>query len=119
MRIIGKVVGAVAGFAITRNPLGLVVGGLVGHAFDAGWIALPGGSQPAQGPAPDEAYATLGVSADASDEHIDKAYRKLMAKYHPDRVAGAADEIRELAEERARAINAAYDRIRQLRRYSR
>ena len=118
MRIIGKIVGAVAGFALTRNPLGLIVGGLVGHAFDAGWLALPG-SRAAEGPAPDEAYATLGVAADASDEHIDKAYRKLMAKYHPDRVAGAAEEIRELAEQRARAINAAYDRIRQLRRYSR
>jgi DnaJ-domain-containing protein 1 len=116
MRIIGKVVGAVAGFALTRNPIGLVVGGLVGHAFDAGWLAFPGNPRSERRPAPDEAYATLGVAADASDEHIDKAYRKLMAKYHPDRVAGAAEEIRELAEQRARAINAAYDRIRQLRR---
>ena len=118
MKIIGKVVGAVVGFAVTRNPLGMVVGGLVGHAFDAGWIALPSDANDAA-PARDDAYATLGVSADASDEHIDKAYRKLMAKYHPDRVAGAADEIRELAEQRAQAINAAYDRIRQLRRHSR
>lgn len=117
MRIIGKVVGAVAGFAITRSPFGFLVGGFVGHAFDAGWIALPGGSEdgPAT-PAADQAYATLGVSPGASDESIDKAYRKLMAKYHPDRVAGAADEIRELAEQRARDINAAYDKIRQLRK---
>lgn len=119
MRIVGKVVGAVVGLAVTRNPLGLIVGGLIGHAFDAGWIALPGNTQSTQSQAPDEAYATLGVAPDASEDSIDKAYRKLMAKYHPDRVAGAADEIRELAEERARAINAAYDRIRRLRRYSR
>ena len=117
MKVIGKVVGAVAGFAITRSPLGLLVGGLVGHAFDAGWIALPSTGD-APGPGKDDAYATLGVPEDATTEQIDKAYRKLMAKYHPDRVAGAADEIRELAEQRAQAINAAYDRIRQLRRYS-
>ena len=116
MRIIGKVVGGVLGFAITRNPLGLVVGAVVGHAFDAGWLALPGQSGAAEGPAPDDAYATLGVSPDASDAHIDKAYRQLMAKYHPDRVAGAAQEIRDLAEQRARAINTAYDRIRRLRK---
>jgi DnaJ-domain-containing protein 1 len=117
MKIVGKVVGGVLGFAITRHPLGLVVGALVGHAFDAGWLALPGSaSRAAGGPTADDAYATLGVLPDASDAHIDKAYRQLMAKYHPDRVAGAAEEIRELAEQRARAINAAYDRIRQLRR---
>lgn len=114
MRVIGKVVGAVAGFAIMRNPLGLIVGGLVGHAFDAGWLAFPS-SKPDLPPV-DEAYSTLGVAPDASDAQIDQAYRKLMGKFHPDRVAGAADEIRDLAEQRAQAINAAYDRIRKLRR---
>lgn len=115
MRVIGKIVGAVAGLAITRHPLGLIVGGLVGHAFDAGWLAFPGGKR-VDAPPVDEAYATLGVPQDATEAQIDQAYRKLMAKFHPDRVAGAADEIRDLAEERARAINAAYDRIRQQRR---
>jgi DnaJ-domain-containing protein 1 len=113
MKVIGKVVGAVAGFALTRNPLGLIVGGLVGHAFDAGWLAFPSGRQNETTPPVDEAYATLGVAQDATDAQIDKAYRQLMAKFHPDRV-GAPE--REIAEQRAQAINAAYDRIRKLRR---
>ena len=39
-----------------------------------------------------------------------------MSQYHPDRVAGAASELREQAEIRAREINQAYDRIKTLRR---
>jgi curved DNA-binding protein CbpA len=39
-----------------------------------------------------------------------------MGRHHPDKVAGAADEVRARAERRAREINAAYDRIRALRR---
>jgi DnaJ-domain-containing protein 1 len=117
MRIVGKVIGGVLGLAVTRHPLGLVVGALFGHAFDAGWLALPGSdSRATDGAAADNPYATLGVATDASDAHIDKTYRQLMAKYHPDRVSGAAEEIRELAEQRARAINAAYDRIQRLRK---
>jgi DnaJ-domain-containing protein 1 len=116
MRYYGKLIGAVIGFALLRSPLGLIIGALLGHAFDAGWLSAPRRETPPAPPPVDQAYATLGVSPDASDAHIDKTYRQLMGKYHPDRVAGAADEIRALAEERARSINAAYDRIRQLRR---
>lgn len=114
---LGKLIGAIAGYALLRHPLGALLGLVLGHAFDAGWLRTRRG--PDTPSAADSAYATLGVDAAASDDEIDRVYRQLMSKYHPDKVAGAADEIRALAETRAREINAAYDRIRELRRYRR
>ena len=58
----------------------------------------------------------LGVDPAASQAEIDSAYRRLISQYHPDKVAGAAPELREAAERKAREINAAYDRIQQLRK---
>lgn len=46
-------------------------------------------------------YKTLGVSKDASDKEITRAYRQLAKKYHPDANPGAEDKFKE--------ISAAYD----------
>ena len=54
-------------------------------------------------------HEILGVDGDASHEEIVAAYRRLIARYHPDKVATMAPEFRELAEKRSVAINAAYD----------
>lgn len=51
-------------------------------------------------------YQVLGISREASDEDIKKAYRKLVFEHHPDRNPHKAD-----AEVRIRAINAAYEII--------
>lgn len=107
----GKVLGALLGWLLMRHPIGFLVGAILGHALDAGWLRRPRARS-----ALEQAYAVLDVSPHASDEILEAAYRRLMARYHPDRVAGAADEIRRLAEERSRAINAAYDLISKARR---
>ena len=59
-------------------------------------------------------YAVLGVSPTATDEEIKAAYRKLARRYHPDNYASDPTAARE-AEERMKEINAAYDRINELR----
>lgn len=104
----GKLLGGFAGAALLRaNPLlGVAVGLLVGHAFDADWFGLRR----------DNPWAVLGVATDANEAEVEAAYRRLIAQYHPDRMAGAAPELRAQAERRAREINGAYDRIRTRRR---
>ena len=54
----------------------------------------------------DDPYKVLGVSRDASDEEIKKAYRRLAKKYHPDLNPGDAEAARKMQE-----VNAAYEQI--------
>jgi DnaJ like chaperone protein len=60
-----------------------------------------------------QAYDTLGVSPDATDDEIKRAYRRAMSKHHPDKLAarGMPETMRPVAEEKTREIRAAYDAI--------
>ena len=58
-------------------------------------------------------YAVLGVGQNASDEEIKKAYRELARKYHPDNYAN--NPLADLAEEKMKEINEAYDAINKMR----
>ena len=54
-------------------------------------------------------YSVLGVSRDASEEEIKKAYKALSRKYHPD--ANINNPNRDQAEEKFKEIQAAYQQI--------
>ena len=56
-------------------------------------------------------YELLGLSQTASIAEIKRAYRKRMKECHPDRFASVGKEYQELAEEWAKAINAAYETL--------
>lgn len=54
-------------------------------------------------------YAVLGVDRRASIEEIKRAYREQASKYHPDKYVG--HELADLAQEKMKQINEAYDAI--------
>ena len=59
----------------------------------------------------ESAYKVLGVSPDATDDELKKAYRRLALEHHPDRVAKLGEDVRKAAEKKFQEINAAKDRI--------
>ena len=65
----------------------------------------------------DASYAVLGLTRDASDDEVKKAYRRLAREYHPDVVAnkGMGEDFQKFADEKMRAINAAYDAVKEAR----
>ena len=104
----GKLLGLIAGALLFRpNPLfGALIGLVIGHAFDQDWFKL----------SRDNPYRVFNLTSEASDAEVDQAYRRLISQYHPDKMAGVAEELREQAEKKASEINAAYDRIKTLRK---
>lgn len=58
-------------------------------------------------------YQILGVDRNADDDEIKKAYHDLARKYHPDKYRDS--DLADLAEEKMKEINDAYDRIRKER----
>jgi len=58
-------------------------------------------------------YEILGVKESATDEEIKAAYKVMVKKYHPDRHAN--NPLEDLAEEKLRQVNMAYDEINDMR----
>ena len=60
-------------------------------------------------------YQVLGVSPSATDEQIKNAYRELARKYHPDNYVN--NPLADLAQEKMKEINEAYDQIQRQRKH--
>lgn len=80
--------------------------------------ASPGRAPPKS--ALEDAYAALGLTPSATDAQIKQAYRRLISQNHPDKLAGKGlpESMRQLAEERTREINTAYEMIKQARGFT-
>lgn len=60
------------------------------------------------------AYLTLGVERTASNADIKRAYRRLMSRNHPDKIAGSnpAQDVVAEAERRTREVRVAYEMLK-------
>lgn len=58
-------------------------------------------------------YKILGVSRDAADDEIKKAYHELARKYHPDNYVN--NPLADLVQDKMKEINEAYDTIQKQR----
>jgi len=61
------------------------------------------------------AYKVLEIEPSATDDEVRKAYKQLVLKHHPDRVANLGEDIRKKAEEKLKQINEAYEIIKKER----
>ncbi len=71
------------------------------------------GGQADSAAALDDAYKALGVGKDSTDAEVKRAYRKLMSKYHPDKLMGQGlpEDMIKVATEQAKEIQLAYDLV--------
>jgi DnaJ like chaperone protein len=68
----------------------------------------------------EDAYTALGLAVSASDAEVKRAYRSLMSENHPDKLAakGLPESMQQVAEERTREINVAYELIKASRGFT-
>ena len=131
MRWIGAVAGAVLGSARGGGIVGGLIGSVIGNWVEDKVRDCLG--KPASGKArrqessvqskpdtPRSPYDILGVSPDAPDEEVKRAYRGKVKHLHPDalRSKGLPDEVIATVNDQMARINAAWEAIKRERRFS-
>ena len=66
----------------------------------------------------DQAYKVLEIDSSATDEEVKKAYKKMALKHHPDKVATLGEDVKKAAEEKFKAVVAAYEAIKKERGFN-
>lgn len=61
------------------------------------------------------AYAILGLTPDATNDEVKKAYRKMAIEYHPDKVSYLGEDVQKSAKEKFQKIQEAYENIKKER----
>ena len=74
-----------------------------------------GNGQKTESKGRDYYYSVLGVSSNATDADVKKAYRKLAMECHPDRCVNSSEQVRKRANERFCEVNKAYEAVKELR----
>ena len=63
----------------------------------------------------DKSYIILEIQPNATDSEVKKAYRKMAAKYHPDKVSHLGKDLSQMAENKFKAVNDANQSIKKER----
>ncbi|MBT3738892.1 MAG: DnaJ domain-containing protein [Candidatus Marinimicrobia bacterium] len=63
-------------------------------------------------------YTILEIKPNASESELKKAYRKMAAKYHPDKVNHLGNDLKKLSEEKFKSVNEAYQNIKKERGFN-
>lgn len=76
-----------------------------------------GGAQPTSAESLEAAYGVLGVTPQATNDEVKKAYRRLMSQHHPDKLVarGLPQSMIGVAEQKTHEVRTAYERIKEQR----
>jgi DnaJ like chaperone protein len=74
----------------------------------------PGAAQPTKAESLAAAYGVLGVTAQATNEEVKTAYRRLMSQHHPDKLVarGLPQSMIGVAEQKTHEVRTAYEHIK-------
>lgn len=98
-----------SGLEITVVLMGLLLGyWLVSQFLTSRPLAPKNTRNDAPPPTEPPWHTVLNVSPNASNEEVRHAYRTMIGKYHPDKVASLGEELRALAEKKSKEIDTAY-----------
>ena len=79
-----------------------------------------GAAQPTSAQSLEAAYGVLGVTPQATNDEVKKAYRRLMSQHHPDKLVarGLPQSMIGVAEQKTHEVRMAYERIKEQRGFS-